>query len=154
MDPSVPITGSPLSPEAVMAIARYAAPVQIGASARRRMRSAAEIVRVAAQAGMPVYGLTTGLGSRVLERVDGDDAAAFSLTTLRGRAMAVGEPLPAELTRAAMTVRCNGLCAGGSGAGEGIADGLAALLNAGVHPCVPPAARSARRTCACWRTSA
>ena len=30
--------------------------------------------------------------------------------------MAVGERLPAELTRAAMAVRCNGLCAGGSGA--------------------------------------
>jgi histidine ammonia-lyase len=51
--------------------------------------------------------------------------------------MAVGERLPTELSRAAMAVRCNGLCAGGSGATVAIADGLVALLNAGVSPCIP-----------------
>jgi histidine ammonia-lyase len=51
--------------------------------------------------------------------------------------MAVGEPLSAELTRAAMVVRLNGLCAGGAGAGIAVADGLAALLNARVHPRIP-----------------
>ena len=76
-------------------------------------------------------------GQRVVDRVDGHAAAAFSLQTLRGRAMAVGERLPVELSRAAMAVRCNGLCAGGSGATVAVADGLAALLNAGVHPCIP-----------------
>ena len=69
--------------------------------------------------------------------MDGAAAAEFSLRTLRGRAMSVGEPLPAELTRAAMAVRCNGLCAGGAGASVAIADGLAALISAGVHPCIP-----------------
>ena len=87
--------------------------------------------------GTPVYGVTTGLGSRVLEAVDGAAAAEYSLRTLRGRATAVGEPLAAEIVRAAMAVRLNGLCAGGSGAGPAVADGLAALLNAGVHPRVP-----------------
>jgi histidine ammonia-lyase len=56
---------------------------------------------------------------------------------LRGRATAVGDPLSRELTRAAMAVRLNGLCAGGAGAGEPVADGLSALLNAGIHPRVP-----------------
>jgi histidine ammonia-lyase len=137
MEGSVPIDGAQLRPGAVVTIARHGAAVQIEPAARRRMQAAADLVRRAAESGMPVYGLTTGLGSRVLQRVDGDDAAAFSLRTLRGRAMAVGEPLPAELVRAAMVVRCNGLCAGGSGAGVAIADGLAALLNARVHPRIP-----------------
>lgn len=137
MDGSVAITGDRLTSDAVTAIARGRAPVLVDPAARERMQAAADVVRRAAHAGTPVYGLTTGLGSRVVERVDGSDAAAFSLRTLRGRAMAVGEPLPAELTRAAMAVRCNGLCAGGSGAGVAIADGLAALLNAGVHPRIP-----------------
>ena len=137
MQGTVPITGAPLSPEAVVTIARHGAEVRIDPAARRRMQAAADLIRRAAESGTPVYGLTTGLGSRVLERVDGDDAAAYSLRTLRGRAMAVGEPLPGELVRAAMVVRCNGLCAGGSGAGVTIAEGLAALLNAGVHPRIP-----------------
>jgi histidine ammonia-lyase len=137
MESSVPITGRRLSPEAVMAIARGGARVTVDPAARERMGAAAAVVQRAADAGTPVYGLTTGLGPRVVQRVDGAEAAEFSLRTLRGRATAVGEPLAAELSRAAMAVRCNGLCAGGSGAGVAIADGLAALLNASVHPCIP-----------------
>ncbi len=95
------------------------------------------MVELAVEQATPVYGVTTGLGSRVVDTLDAAEAAAYSLRTIRGRAMAVGEPLDVELTRAAMAVRLNGLCAGGAGAEIAVADGLAALLNAGVHPCVP-----------------
>ena len=137
MDGSVLLDGAALTPEAVTEIARGGAAVAIAPEARARMEAAAAVVARAAQAGVPVYGVTTGLGPRVVDRIDGHAAAAFSLQTLRGRAMSVGDRLPAELTRAAMAVRCNGLCAGGSGATLAIADGLAALLNAGVHPRIP-----------------
>jgi histidine ammonia-lyase len=137
MDGSVSLDGTSLSPEAVTEIARGGAAVAIAPEARERMRASAAVVARAAEAGVPVYGLTTGLGHRVVDRVDGHAAAAFSLQTLRGRAMSVGDRLPAEVTRAAMAVRCNGLCAGGSGATVAIADGLAALLNAGVSPRIP-----------------
>jgi histidine ammonia-lyase len=136
-DGSVPIAGDRLTPDVLGAIARRRTAVHIAPEARERMVAAAAVVQRAADAGIPVYGLTTGLGPRVVERVDGAAAAEFSLRTLRGRAMSVGEPLPAELTRAAMAARANGLCAGGSGASAAIAEGLVALLNAGVHPCVP-----------------
>ena len=144
MGGSVVLNGSGLTPQSVAAIARGRNRVQIEPAARERIQAAADLVARAAHAGTPVYGLTTGLGSRVLQRVDGDDAAAFSLQTVRGRAMAVGEPLPAEVVRAAMAVRCNGLCAAGAVAGAAIADGLAALLNAGVHPIVPDPPEQAR----------
>jgi histidine ammonia-lyase len=137
MDGSLPITGHDLSPAAVAAIARDAAAVTVAPGARERMRAAADVVRRAAAAGAPVYGVTTGLGPRVVQRLAEEELAAFSLATVRGRAMAVGEPLSPELTRAAMAVRLNGLCAAGAGAGVAIADGLADLLNAGVHPIIP-----------------
>ncbi len=137
MDGAVSITGRDLTPVTLAAVARGAAPVRIDAGARARIEAAAAVVSRAAAAGLPVYGVTTGLGSRVVEAVDGADAGAFSLRTVRGRATAVGEPLAAELSRAAMAVRLNGLCAGGSGAGPAIADGLAALLNAGINPVIP-----------------
>lgn len=131
------ITGRRLTPAQVAAIARGGAPVHIDDDARERMEAAAAVVRRAAEDAVPVYGLTTGLGSRVVERVEAAEASAFSLRTIRGRAMAVGEPLPDEVVRAAMAARLSGLCAGGSGAGTAVADGLAALLNCGVHPVVP-----------------
>jgi histidine ammonia-lyase len=136
MDGAIALTGHDLSPAAVAAIARDDHAVEIDPAARAQIEQAHAVVERAVEDGKLVYGVTTGLGSRVVDSVT-DDAAAYSLRTLRGRAMAVGEPLERELTRAAMTVRLNGLCAGGSGAGIAVADGLAALLNAGVHPRVP-----------------
>lgn len=137
VDACVPITGGNLRLGPLEAIARRGAQVQISEAARARIVAAAGVIGRAAEQGRPVYGVTTGLGSRVVESVDGAAAAEFSLRTLRGRAMAVGEPLARELVRATMAVRLNGLCAGGAGAGPGVADGLAGLLNAGVHPRVP-----------------
>lgn len=137
MDGTVPMTGRDLNPAVLVAIAREAAPVSVDPAARERMLAAAAVVRRAAEAGAPVYGVTTGLGPRVVDRLAEDELAAFSLATIRGRAMAVGEPLSADLTRAAMAVRLNGLCAAGAGTGVAIADGLAGLLNAGVHPVIP-----------------
>ncbi len=137
MDGPLALTGRDLSPAEVVAIARDGVPVEIDAGARVRIEAAVAVVASAARSATPVYGVTTGLGSRVLEPVDGAAAAEYSLRTLRGRATAVGEPLAPELVRAAMAVRLNGLCGGGAGAGAPVADGLAALLNSGVHPRVP-----------------
>ncbi|MGH2873145.1 MAG: aromatic amino acid lyase, partial [Solirubrobacteraceae bacterium] len=134
---SVLLSGAPLSLDDLVAVARDGASVAIDPAARERIAAAAELVRRAARDGTPVYGLTTGLGSRVVEPVAGDDAAAFSRRTIRGRATAVGRPLETELVRAALVTRANGICAGGSGASVDMATGLVALLNRGVHPRIP-----------------
>jgi histidine ammonia-lyase len=137
MDAPVVITGHDLDVGAVRAIARDGAPVVVDPVAHERMAAGNAVVRRAAQSGRPVYGVTTGLGSRAMEPVRDASGAEFSLRTIRGRATAVGEPLPRDQVRAAMAIRLNGLCAGGAGAGPGLADGLAGLLNHGVHPEVP-----------------
>jgi len=134
---AVQITGRELEPDSLAAIARDRAPVAIAPAAAGRIRAAAAVVAHAVDDGRPIYGVTTGLGSRVVEPVDAQESAAFSRRTLRGRANGVGAPLPRECARAAMAVRLNGLCAGGAGAGLAVAEGLAALLNAGVHPIIP-----------------
>ena len=134
---AVLITGEDLDPAALRAIARGGADVVIDAAARQRMRRANGVVRRAARSGRPVYGVTTGLGSRVTEAVSDAAGAEFSLRTIRGRATAVGEPLDRELTRAAMAVRLNGLCAAGAGAHPAVADAFAAALNRGLHPVIP-----------------
>lgn len=99
------------------------------------MEAAATALQRHLDAGGAVYGVTTGLGARVNEKVS--DPAGFAAEILRGRATAVGEPLPAEVVRAAMAVRAAGLAAGGAGASPAVAAGLVALLNHRVHPVVP-----------------
>jgi histidine ammonia-lyase len=137
MPDPVPLTGERLDPADLEAIARRGAGVVIAPPARERIRRAAELVAEAARAGQPVYGVTTGLGHRVVEAVPEAELSTFSLRTLRGRATAVGTPLATEVVRGAIALRLNGLCAGGAGAGEPVADGLAALLAHHIHPIVP-----------------
>jgi histidine ammonia-lyase len=132
----ITLTGTSLSPELVRSIARDGAAVRVAEDVAVRIAAAHEVVLRAVRSGTPVYGVTTGLGSRVTEPVE-DGGAEFSLRTIRGRATAVGEPLSVELTRATLAVRCNGICAGGSGASPAVAQLLAGMLNEGVHPVIP-----------------
>jgi histidine ammonia-lyase len=134
---AVRITGADLTPPEVAAIARGRVSVEIAEPARERLRAGRDLLEQAARAGGRVYGVTTGLGSRVVDGVDEARGAEFSLRTLHGRATAVGDPLPTEIVRAAMAVRLNGLCTGGAGASPAVAEGLVAMLNAGVHPVIP-----------------
>ncbi len=112
-------------------------PVQIAPAARGRIEAARGMLERALAEGRPVYGLTTGLGARVSEPVAPEHAAAQAARIVRGRATAVGEPLPTAAVRATLLARLNGLCAGGAGVSPAVADTLAAMLNAGVHPVVP-----------------
>ena len=136
MDAPILLTGTTLTPELVRSIARDGAEVRVADEAVARIAAANQVVLQAVRSGTPVYGVTTGLGSRVTESV-ADGGAEFSLRTIRGRATAVGEPLGVELTRATLTVRLNGICAGGSGASPAVAELLTGMLNEGVHPVIP-----------------
>jgi histidine ammonia-lyase len=101
------------------------------------MAAAREVVERYLAGGLPAYGLTTGLGARVVQGVPAASIAEFSRLTVLGRANSVGPPLPAEVVRAAMLVRANGLARGGSGARPELAEALLVLLQEGVHPVVP-----------------
>src|SRR5690554_2382003 len=110
--------------------------VEIAEKARRRLTEARAVVNRALESGEAVYGLTTGLGARATERLSNEALAAFSLQTLRGRALTMGAPLAPEIVRAAMIVRLNGLTRGAAGCSPAVADFLAACLEAGLSPVV------------------
>ena len=128
------ITGTDLDPATLEAIARGGAPVEIDAGARARMAETAAILERAAASGRPIYGVTTGLGSRVTDVVPPGESSGYPLRTIRGRATGVGEPLARELVRAAIAVRVNGLCTGGSGARPTLADGSRRAAQRGSPP--------------------
>jgi histidine ammonia-lyase len=111
--------------------------VELDPGALKRMAAARDVVESYLADGRPAYGLTTGLGARVVEAVPAEAVAAFSRLTVLGRANSVGSPLPTELVRAVLVIRTNGLAHGGSGARPELAEALVALLGHGVHPIVP-----------------
>jgi histidine ammonia-lyase len=131
------LDGHSLSPAAVAAVARGDERVAIAPDGYDRVRRDRAVVDDAVSRRLPVYGVTTGLGARAGFTLPAEELAQFSVRTVRGRANAVGSPLPREVVRAAVVVRCNGIVHGGSGVQPGVLDLLLAMLNRGVHPIVP-----------------
>jgi histidine ammonia-lyase len=131
------LSGYGLAAEDVARVARHGASVELDPEGLARMAAARVVVESYLAEGRPAYGLTTGLGARVVESLPAEALAEFSRHTVLGRANSVGPPLPADVVRAAMLIRVNGLARGGSGARPELAHALVALLEAGVVPVVP-----------------
>lgn len=97
---------------------------------------AARRIEQAIADGVPIYGVTTGLGSRATEMLTPDAIRGFSVETLNGRAHAVGDPLPRRLVRGAMAVRLASFMTGHSGASRDVILHLRDVYNAGLTPIV------------------
>lgn len=136
MSAPIRLTGTDLTPKRLAQLCRPGAQLAFGEAGRARLKAARGIVDAAVAEGRPVYGVTTGLGSRATEALPEAALAGFSVETLHGRAHALGTPLPAETVRAAMAVRLNTLLKGAAGMSPALADHLLAAFNAGLTPVV------------------
>ncbi|HTW98228.1 MAG TPA: aromatic amino acid lyase [Acidimicrobiales bacterium] len=131
------LDGSGLGVGELVEAAREGRPLAYSDAARRRIAADHRALESALLAGEAVYGLTTGLGSRVTEAVGVVPASELGARTVRGRAHAVGPPLPAEVVRGALAARCGSIAHGGSGISPTVAELLLEMCNNGVHPLVP-----------------
>ncbi|MXZ81733.1 MAG: aromatic amino acid lyase [Gammaproteobacteria bacterium] len=111
-------------------------PIGLSRAGIERMVAARTIIDHAITHSLPVYGLTTGLGSQVDKRLSPEEQIDFSRTTIRGRAHAVGSPIARKIVRGAMIVRLNTLMSGASGASPGVAEMLHKCLEADLIPVV------------------
>jgi histidine ammonia-lyase len=134
---AVEIDGKSLTLSAVRAVAREGAHVQLAGGAREHMLRTRRIVEEAADSGAAVYGVNTGFGKLSEVSIPREQIDALQVNLVRSHAAGVGDPMPAEETRAMMLLRANVLAGGRAGARPQVADLLCALLNAGLHPVVP-----------------
>ena len=111
--------------------------VELDAQAIDRIEAGRAVVDRALEAGLPVYGLNTGLGHLMDQVVEPELLRMYQVAIVALHDGAVGEPLPTRVVRAAMMARLNGIARGGSGARLAVARQLVAMLDAGVHPIVP-----------------
>jgi histidine ammonia-lyase len=124
----------PLAPAAVAAAARGGAlDVELTTAARERIAAGRRAALAAAARG-PVYGLTTGVGANRQVAVEPGAEQSHSLRLLRSHAGGMGEPLAAEVVRAALLIRLAQIATGGGGHRLEVADALAELLRADALP--------------------
>jgi histidine ammonia-lyase len=104
---------------------------------RTAMVDARAVVEAALEAARPVYGVTTGFGafsSVVIPRPAVDD---LQLNIVRSHAVATGEPLPTDETRAMLLLLADSLRRGHSGVRVAVVELLLDLLDRGVLPVIP-----------------
>ncbi|QPV64046.1 histidine ammonia-lyase [Halosimplex litoreum] len=134
---TVVLDGESLTPEDVVAVARGGAEVAVADDAREAVRAARERVADVVESDEAVYGVNTGFGELVDERIPRQEVAQLQTNLLRSHSAGSGDPLPTEAVRAMLLARVNALLAGYSGVREVVVDHLVTMLNEGVHPVVP-----------------
>lgn len=130
------LDGESLTPAAVEAVARENAEVTVAESARERLRESRGRVEDVLATDEAVYGLNTGFGSLVNERIPPEDIQSLQTNLLRSHASGAGRYLSPAEVRAMMVTRVNSLIKGYSGVREVVVDSLVTMLNEGVHPAV------------------
>ena len=133
----VTVDGRTLSAADVAAVALHGARVVLADEVLPRLVRDRAVVEDVVDRQVPAYGVTTGLGSRSSYALPREELAVFSARTVRGRANAVGDPLPVPAVRAALLARVSGIAGGGSGVRPEVVRVLVGLLNARVHPVIP-----------------
>jgi histidine ammonia-lyase len=132
----VELTGSALTVEDVVAVARRGVRVRVSEEALHRVRQARTVVERVLARGTPVYGVNTGLGSLSRHHVPLEELERFSFATVADQTGSYGQPLDTDIVRAMMTARANGMAKAGVGVRREVVLQLVEALNAGLHPVV------------------
>jgi len=148
----ITLTGSTLTREQLIAIARHGHGVSLDPQALVAVQRAADFLAEQVQRQEPIYGVSTGFGSnadrllgsrRAREGLPGAPPAAMSLleelqhNLIVTHAVCVGEPFAPEVVRAMLAIRINTLLRGHSGIRPSTLSALSELLNRNVIPLIP-----------------
>jgi histidine ammonia-lyase len=111
--------------------------VEAAPAALRAVQSSAQLVEKIVREGRRVYGINTGFGKLSTVTISQGQLKQLQVNLLRSHACAVGDPLPDEVSRAALLFRLHSLLAGHSGVRPVIIEYLVEFLNGRVYPVIP-----------------
>ena len=134
---TIAIDGTNLSLSKVAAVSCDGAKVILEPHCRPRMKAARDLVEKTVASGERIYGVTTGFGRMKNVTIPPEDAVALQRNLVRSHASGVGEPLPADATRASVLLRAHSLARGNSGVRIEIVELLIEMLNRHVTPVIP-----------------
>jgi histidine ammonia-lyase len=133
---TISLTGSDLTIEDVVAVARDGDDAALDPAAREAMDRSHGVVQEALSRGDTVYGLTTGVG--VLKRVtlagSPEEIAEFNRSLIERHRAGQGPPAPTDLVRATIISMANTLARGFAGVRPILVDRLLDLLDQGKEP--------------------
>ncbi len=135
--PTVYADGSTVSPQEIMMVANQQAKVEVSENAWPGIHAARAVVDRIVSTGETVYGINTGFGALVSERISPEDLTQLQLNLIRSHATALGDYMDIQAVRAMMFIRLNSLCKGHSGIHPDCIRQLVIYLNHDIHPAIP-----------------
>ena len=130
---TVALTGTDLTLDEVVRVARDGEKVELAPIAVEKMRASRAVVEQALESGQQVYGFTTGVGMRKRFAIE-EDQARFNRQLIRGHLVGQGPAASEDVVRATMVKLANGLAQGYPGVRPELAQLLVDRLNDGVTP--------------------
>lgn len=136
---TISIDGSSLSLDQVVAVAREGASVELTGdeTVLGRIRESRALNEKLIADGVPIYGVSTGLGDSVDRHVGADRVATLQEGLITFLGCGVGEYMGVEECRAIVVARLNCLAKGYSAVRPELLDRLVTLLNRDLIPCIP-----------------
>lgn len=130
------ITGSGLTIEDVVHVARGSRRVALAPGARERIARCREFLERKIAAREIMYGVNTGIGEFSEVVLDPDQTQQFQRYLIYNHAAGIGEPMDVEAVRAAILTRIAVHAHGHSGCRPIVTETLVEMLNRGVTPVV------------------
>jgi histidine ammonia-lyase len=130
------ISGSGLTIEKVVKVARFNEKVKLHPKAVERIIACRKMLEKKVSAGEIMYGVNTGIGEFSEVVLNDDQVQDFQKYLIYNHAAGIGDPAPIEYVRGAMLGRINVHAHGNSGVRLEITQTLVELLNKGVTPFV------------------
>lgn len=134
---TIQFDGTTLTPAEVERIATNNANVMISKDAWQKVHAARSVVDGILERGETVYGINTGFGALVHQRIPPEDLAQLQTNLVRSHATGLGEAMSQPSVRAMMAVRINSLVKGHSGVHPKVLEQLVEFLNRGITPFIP-----------------
>lgn len=130
------LTGETLSFDALEKITRKGYQVGISSHAYEKITRAREFVKELSECGVPVYGLSTGVGWNKDRKVFKEYYDQYNKNLLRSHMVGISPICSEEECRAILIIRLNGLLCGHTGQAPKIADYYVEFLNRQIHPVI------------------
>ena len=133
---TIQITGSGLTIEKVVQVARHGAKVELSEDALQRITKCRTMLEKKIEAHEIMYGVNTGIGEFSEVVLNDEQVKDFQKYLIYNHAAGIGDPMKEEYVRGAMVGRINVHAHGNSGIRPEITLTLVEMLNKGVTPYV------------------
>jgi histidine ammonia-lyase len=133
---TITLNGSDLTVEKLVRVARHHEQVELDPDALQRIKVCREMLEEKINAHEIMYGVNTGIGEFSEVVLNDNQVKQFQRYLIYNHAAGIGEPIPEEQARAAITSRINVHAHGNSGCRPEITLTLVEMLNKGVTPVV------------------